>query len=361
MEHPPALIVSPPVLSSSSVIATICPMELLDSSNESLIVAGQAIAAGKLVVIPTETVYGLGADAFNPEVVARVFEAKRRPSFDPLIVHIATLDQIDRLVSEFSPKASLLAEKLWPGPLTLVLPKRPEVPGIITSGLDTVAVRFPSHVLARRIIEYSGTVVAAPSANPFGYVSPTTAAHVVRSLGDRVDFIVDGGPCDVGVESSVLDMTGPTPCLLRPGGMPLERIQELIGDVLLSVSQEGRPLSPGQLPSHYAPHAKLYLMERKTLRSVLGTIPNPSAAALILFDAEARDQMQGIESFGRVAVLSDKGDMRQAASRLFALLNELDVEGLQTIYAERVPDKGLGRAINDRLGRASFKTKQNLD
>ncbi|MFA6721662.1 MAG: L-threonylcarbamoyladenylate synthase [Candidatus Cloacimonadaceae bacterium] len=348
----------PPVLSSTPVIATICPMELLDSSDKSLRAAGRAIAQGKLVVIPTETVYGLGADAFNPDAVARVFEAKRRPSFDPLIVHIASLDQIERLASEFTPKARLLAEKLWPGPLTMVLPKRPQVPGIVTSGLDTVALRFPSHILARKIIEYSGTVVAAPSANPFGYVSPTTAGHVVRSLGDRVDFIVDGGPCDVGVESSVLDMTGPVPRLLRPGGMPMERIQKLIGDVLLSVSPEGKVASPGQLPSHYAPHAELYLMDRNQLCSVLDSILNPSEAALVVFDTQAMGELRGIESFGKVAVLSDKGDMRQAAARLFALLNELDAEGVRTIYAERVPDQGLGRAINDRLARASFKARQ---
>ncbi len=348
-------------MSSAPVIATICPMELLDSSDKSLKLAGQAIAAGKLVVIPTETVYGLGADAFNPDAVARVFEAKRRPSFDPLIVHIARLDQIDRLVSKFTSKARLLAENLWPGPLTLVLPKRSEVPGIVTSGLDTVAVRFPSQVLARKIIEYSGTVVAAPSANPFGYVSPTTAHHVARSLGDRVDFIVDGGACEVGLESSVLDMAGPAPRLLRPGGMPLERIQELIGEVLLPQAPEKVVTSPGQLPSHYAPHAKLYLMERKKLHSAFGMIKNPDTTAFILFNAEARDEMTGIESFGKVEILSDKGDMREAASRLFALLNELDTQGIESIYAERVPDLGLGRAINDRLSRASYKAKLRLD
>jgi L-threonylcarbamoyladenylate synthase len=336
-------------------------MELLDSSDESLIVAGRAIAAGKLVVIPTETVYGLGADAFNPEAVARVFEAKRRPNFDPLIVHIAKLDQIDRLVSGFSPKARLLAERLWPGPLTLVLPKRPEVPGIVTSGLDTVAVRFPSQILARKIIEYSGTVVAAPSANPFGYVSPTTAQHVARSLGDRVDYIVDGGPCEVGLESSVLDMTGPAPRLLRPGGMPLERIQELVGEVLLSQDPSGSLASPGQLPSHYAPHARLHLMERKRLRSALGAIKTPKKRAIILFNAEAREELKGIESFGEVFVLSERGDTREAAARLFALLNELDIQGLESIYAERVPEQGLGRAINDRLSRASYKAKSGSD
>jgi L-threonylcarbamoyladenylate synthase len=332
-------------------------MQLLDSSDESLRAAGRAIAAGKLVVMPTETVYGLGADAFNPEAVARIFEAKRRPSFDPLIVHIASLHQIDRLVSCFSPTARLLAERLWPGPLTLVLPKRPELPGIVTSGLDTVAVRFPSQVLAQKIIEYSGTVVAAPSANPFGYVSPTTAQHVARSMGERVDFIVDGGACEVGLESSVLDMTGPVPRLLRPGGMPLERIQELVGEVLLSLSPDGVLASPGQLPSHYAPDARLFLMERKKLHSALSEIPNPEKTALILFNAESRDEMSGIESFAKVIILSDKGDLREAASRLFALLNELDTQGLESIYAERVPDQGLGRAINDRLSRASYKIK----
>jgi len=346
-------------------------MEMLDSSDENLRIAGAAIARGKLVVIPTETVYGLGADAFNPEAVARVFEAKARPAFDPLIVHIARLDDISRVARILPPRARLLAEKLWPGPLTIILPKRPEVPDIVTSGLDTVAVRFPSHPVARKIIEYSGTAVAAPSANPFGYISPTTAQHVAAMLGDRVDFIVDGGSCDVGVESTVIDATGDILTLLRPGGMPLEKIREIAGDVLIPKKTGGPVTSPGQLSSHYAPRAMLYLFDYLSLPDAAGNIAGNIAgnvagnvaagneatgrsAAIVLDESRART-IRAARKFDQVFALSGRGDMREAASRLFALLHLLDGEGFASIYAEKVPDEGLGKAINDRLFRASKK------
>lgn len=346
-------------------------MEMMDSSDENLRRAGAAIAEGKLVVIPTETVYGLGADAFNPDAVARVFEAKRRPAFDPLIIHISKLDDIERIATSFPPKARLLAEALWPGPLTMILPKRPEVPDIVTSGLDTAAVRFPVHPVARKIIEYSGTVVAAPSANPFGYISPTTAQHVAKTLGDRVDFIVDGGPCAVGVESTVIDMTRDIPAVLRPGGMPLERIRDIIGEVLIPGKKGGPIASPGQLKSHYAPHATLYLhpwnslpyaLRQTSPDAVAADPPDASKAALsaapmaaIVFDASRASILAESGLFRRIGVLSERGDMREAASRLFALLHELDAAGFEIIHAERVPEEGLGRAINDRLYRASKK------
>jgi L-threonylcarbamoyladenylate synthase len=342
-------------------------MELLDSSDESLRRAGKALAEGKLVAIPTETVYGLGADAFNTEAVARVFEAKARPAFDPLIVHIASLADIARVASDFPPKARLLAEALWPGPLTLILPKRGEVPDIVTSGLPSVAVRFPVHPVARRIIECSGTVIAAPSANPFGYISPTTARHVAETLGDRVDFIVDGGPCAVGVESTVLDMTGRTPSLLRPGGMPLERIREIVGEVAVPRAHGGTGAadgeaiaSPGQLKSHYAPRARLYLCDYRALPGAMAGFPGRAKgggngmAALVLDGARA-EILKATGLFDAVFALSPAGDMREAASRLFAAMHELDARGFAAIYAERVPEEGLGRAINDRLQRASVK------
>jgi L-threonylcarbamoyladenylate synthase len=344
-------------------------MELLDSSDESLKRAGRALAEGKLVAIPTETVYGLGADAFNPKAVARVFEAKARPAFDPLIVHIASLADVGSVAADFPPKARLLAEALWPGPLTLILPKRDEVPDIVTSGLPSVAVRFPVHPVARKIIEYSGTVIAAPSANPFGYISPTTARHVADTLGDRVDLIVDGGPCSVGVESTVLDMTGATPSLLRPGGMPLERIREIVGDVAVlgkhsgagdEAGDGGAVASPGQLKSHYAPRARLYLCAYRSLPGAMADFPHAAnggagrTAALVL-DAARAEALNETGIFDAVFALSPGGDMREAASRLFAAMHELDARGFGAIYAERVPEEGLGRAINDRLYRASFK------
>ena len=345
-------------------------MEMLDSSDESLRKAGAALAAGRLVAIPTETVYGLGADAFNAVAVARVFEAKARPAFDPLIVHISSLADIDRVAASFPPKARLLAESLWPGPLTMILPKRNEVPDIVTSGLETVAVRFPSHTLARKIIAYSGTVVAAPSANPFGYISPTTAAHVARTLGNRIDFIIDGGPCVVGVESTVIDMTYGTPALLRPGGMPLERIRDIVGEVLLPKKKGGPIASPGQLKSHYAPHARLYLHDWKSLpesaaaNSLIAAsdlaaasdrATSGSRSAAIVFDADRAVVVAASCRFDRICVLSETGDMVEAAARLFALLHELDILGFESIHAERVPEEGLGRAVNDRLSRAAKK------
>lgn len=330
-------------------------MILLDSSDQNLRKAGSAIAEGKIVVIPTETVYGLGADAFNPDAVVRVFEAKNRPTFDPLIVHIASADAMETVARTIPRKARLLAEALWPGPLTLVMPKRGEIPDIVTAGLDTVGVRCPAHPVARKIIEYSGTAVAAPSANPFGYISPTTAAHVVRQLGDRVDMIVDGGPCTVGVESTVIDMTHETPIVLRPGGMPLERIQELVGDLAFPEKNLKAFASPGQLKSHYAPHANLLLFSQGALSGIdAATVPPNSAA--IAFDAEGARLLQQKGCFAWVYVLSGKGDMREAAARLFAIMHTADESGFQALFAERVPETGLGRAINDRLYRASKKS-----
>lgn len=340
---------------------------MLGSDDKSLKKAGKALAAGKLVVIPTETVYGLGADAFNPLAVARVFEVKARPSFDPLIVHVASIDGVGRVAADFPRAARRLAEALWPGPLTMVLPKRAELPGIVTSGLDTVGIRFPAHPLARKIIEYSGSAVAAPSANPFGYISPTSARHVEKVLGGKVDFIVDGGPCAVGLESTVLDMTRDIPVLLRPGGMPLERIRDIVGEVLLCSGQNGAPAaSPGQLKSHYAPRAPLYLYERGGLAEACArgaragqagasAFAAPGRRAAIAFDGGQGRALSATGFFERVVVLSERGDMVEAASRLFALLYELDAEDFDALYAERVQDQGLGRAINDRLYRASKK------
>lgn len=353
-------------------------VELLKPSDSNLRRAGQAIASGLLVAIPTETVYGLGANAFDPRAVARVFEAKARPTFDPLIVHIARLEDLDRVARTIPPKAEALARALWPGPLTLVLPKRSEVPDLVTSGLDTVAVRLPSHPLARLIVQYSGTAVAAPSANPFGYISPTTAEHVAAMLGDKVDFIVDGGPCEVGVESTVVDLSGEIPRILRHGGMPLERIAEVVGEVAASTGPAGAdgagqgaqglqgahapgmPLaSPGQLLSHYAPRTRLVLCPAGGIPDRIGYAPDAGSVAIVL-DSEHAKRLESAKIFDRVFSLSEQGDLREAAARLFALLHELDSGAYSTIYAERVPDAGLGRAINDRLSRASARRDSPL-
>jgi L-threonylcarbamoyladenylate synthase len=334
-------------------------MEILSTREPDLARAAQALREGKLVAIPTETVYGLGANAFDESAVARVFEAKERPTFDPLIVHIASIGDVGLVAREVPQAALTLARTLWPGPLTMILPKRSVVPDIVTAGLPTVAVRFPRHPVAQRIIELAGVPVAAPSANPFGYISPTTAAHVIATLKDRVDFIVDGGPCDVGVESTVIDLTGSRPVLLRPGGMALETIEEVIGPVVVpkrAAHRGGEPLSsPGQSLSHYAPSTPLYLFDEGALPGAVQAqgVVRPSVA-LVYTPARARE-LDALRLFDVVEALAPRGDMREAAARLFSLLHEFDSRMFRAIYAERVPEVGLGRAINDRLYRASRK------
>jgi len=302
--------------------------------------AARIIQEGGLVAFPTETVYGLGADALNPMAVARVFEVKQRPHFDPLIVHVADLRQAEIMVQKFPSLAVKLAEAFWPGPLTLVLEKSSLIPDLVTSSLPTVALRVPDHPFALSLIRESGRPLAAPSANPFGGVSPTTAEHVRLSLGEKVDLILDGGPCRVGVESTVLSLTGKIPVLLRPGGVSLEEIQALIGEVSLSLGG-GMPQAPGQLPSHYAPSTPLRFMDQ------LPASPLPGRWGLLSFLP-----VPGTDSFATVEVLSTDGNLREAAANLFSSLRKLDGMKLDGILALSFPDEGLGRAINDRLKRA---------
>jgi Sua5/YciO/YrdC/YwlC family protein len=336
-------------------------MELLSPSDENLRKAGERLAEGGLVAFPTETVYGLGADAFNARAVARVFEAKARPSFDPLIVHVSSIAEVDRVAIAPNSKARILMDELWPGPLTLIMPKRESIPDIVTSGLATVAVRLPSHPVARAIIAYSGTAIAAPSANPFGYLSPTLAEHVVRGLGDRVDIIVDGGPCSVGVESTVLDLTREIPRILRPGGTPAEAIEAIIGEVERPAPREARgdrpssdtpAASPGLLDNHYAPRTPLRLVEAGRLLDVQ---PRGRAAVLLYGTADLKALGPAASRFALSRILSMNGDLVEAAAGLFAALFELDRGGFEEIWAEKAPDRGLGPAINDRLYKASKK------
>lgn len=339
-------------------------MKMLNDSEGDLALAAAALSEGKLVAFPTETVYGLGANAYDTLALARVFEAKRRPAFDPLIIHIAALSTLDRIVDldALSPsareKTRRLAADLWPGPLTLILPKRPIVPDLATSDLPTAAVRFPAHPIALRLIGLSTGAIAGPSANPFGYLSPTRASHVAEQLGDRVDFIVDGGQCAVGVESTVLDMTTEIPRILRPGGTEKARIEAAIGPVDTFDRSVSTPTAPGQLPSHYSPRLPLFLHARASLGRLS---PKPDEAALF-YDASSRDEALrhaaaagNGASWGLVRVLSERGDSVEAAANLFALLHELDASGASRIHAERAPEGGLSHAINDRLYKASEK------
>ncbi|WP_374374349.1 L-threonylcarbamoyladenylate synthase [Tabrizicola sp.] len=301
---------------------------------EGITEAARLLATGELVAFPTETVYGLGGDARDDRAVARIYEAKGRPSFNPLIVHLPDLVAVER-IAHVGPKARMLAQAFWPGPLTLVLPLRDGagISPLVTAGLETVAVRVPEHPLAQRLLRAFGGPLAAPSANPSGRVSPTQARHVLEGLAGRIAAVLDGGPCAVGLESTIL-LADPEPVLLRPGGLPVEAVEAALGVTVATGGDAGKPTSPGQLASHYAPEALVRLGA-----------------------SEARDG-ELLVGFGTVKgtlTLSDSGDLVEAASRLFQTLREADRltgPGGRIAFAP-VPETGLGRAINDRLRRAA--------
>ena len=313
-----------------------------------------ALQRGKLTVFPTETVYGLGANALNPDAVAMIFEAKQRPLHDPLIVHVADTQQVESLVDYIPEKALLLMDEFWPGPLTLVMNKSTRVPDIVTAGNRTVAVRMPAHPLALQLIRRAGVPVAAPSANLFGRTSPTSAQHVENQLAGSYEALIDGGICRVGVESTVLSLTGPTPVILRAGGLAQEDIEKLIGSVLSRAEVAGEDNEenednegPGMLPDHYAPVTPLSLVD--DIEKYPGS---PKTGKLCFQRCPGGDEK---DQEGPVRVLSTRGDLREAAIHLYHAMQELDAMGLELIVAERAPEHGLGRAINDRLERASQK------
>jgi L-threonylcarbamoyladenylate synthase len=307
--------------------------------------AARVLREGGLVAFPTETVYGLGAAALDVRAVARVFEAKRRPYFDPLIVHIPAPDRVADVVRSFPNMAERLARRVWPGPLTIVVPKSASVPDLVTSGLDTVGVRVPDHPLALAMLEAAGVPVAAPSANLFGRTSPTTASHVVDQLGDRIDLVLDGGPCRVGLESTVVLASEPVPIVLRLGGVSLEELEAAVGAVeVAGAGSDGdkAQTAPGQLLQHYAPHCRLVLVDDPQ------SIAAAADTGLLAFSAAPQHGR-----YGAVEILSPTGDLRESAANLFSAMRRLDAAGLRLIVAERVPDRDLGRAINDRLLRAA--------
>ena len=303
--------------------------------------AGRLIRAGALVAFPTETVYGLGADATNGRAVAAIFEAKGRPRFNPLIVHVPDLAAADR-IAVVTPIARKLANAFWPGPLTLVLTRRPEagVSDLVSAGLDSIALRVPAQPVAQALLAAAGRPLAAPSANRSGRVSPTTASHVQEDLGDKVATILDGGATRHGLESTVIDATGDERArLLRPGAVPRESIEAVLGAPLAEgpTSDDVNPTSPGQLASHYAPTAALRL-DAHDVRP---------GEALLAFGAEVP------AAAGPVINLSPRGDLAEAAAALFAALRDLDRTGVETIAVMPIPEQGLGEAINDRLRRAA--------
>ncbi|MDZ4199237.1 MAG: L-threonylcarbamoyladenylate synthase [Kiritimatiellia bacterium] len=320
------------------------PKTVAMSTEEEIVRAARILREGGVVAFPTETVYGLGAHAFDESAVARVFELKRRPRFDPLIVHLADPEDLPRVAEALPAAARALARRFWPGPLTLVLRKKAEVPDLVTSGLPTVAVRIPDHPVALRFIREAGVPVAAPSANPFGRTSPTKADHVRRYFPEGVDCILEGGDCSVGVESTVLafDECG-TPRWLRPGGLSLEEIESLVGPVRIGRKERSGALSsPGLLDRHYAPRTPMKLdppPEEHPRQGRWGWI-GPGAP-------DSPGNYAVIESLG------DPRDLRQAAARLFAALHRMDEAGLDGIEARSVPDSGIGRAVNDRLRKAA--------
>jgi L-threonylcarbamoyladenylate synthase len=304
--------------------------------------AARLLRAGRLVAFPTETVYGLGADATDDDAVAAIFAAKGRPRFNPLIAHVATLAAARKL-ARFDAAALALARAFWPGPLTLVLPRREGCPvsWLASAGLPSLAIRVPAHPGALALLRATGRPVVAPSANRSGRVSPTRADHVARDLGGRVALILDGGPCGVGVESTVVDLTGGTPALLRPGGLPKAAIEAVLGRRLRRarpVSGDAARLSPGQVESHYAPRAALRLGARAPhAGEAFLAFGNPPPASFA----------------GRWLDLSPRRDLAEAAANLFAMLRELDRRGTTRIAVAPVPRTGLGLAINDRLVRAA--------
>lgn len=302
--------------------------------------AARLIRAGGLVAFPTETVYGLGADATNGEAVARIFAAKHRPDFNPLIIHVATMADAELLV-QFDDRARAAAVAFWPGPLSLILPRSIDCPVSLLAGagLPTLAVRVPAHPVARALILAAKTPIAAPSANRSGEVSPTSAGHVAVSLGGAVDMILDDGPCAVGLESTVLDLSQPAPMILRPGAVTAEALEAVIGPLAAPDASETEPRSPGQLLRHYATRIPLRIMARKIAEN----------EALLAFGPAPLKGAAATEN------LSEKGDLIEAAANLFAMMRALDRPEYDAIAVMPIPDDGIGRAINDRLRRAAHR------
>jgi L-threonylcarbamoyladenylate synthase len=314
------------------------PEHVVPASEDAIERAARLLRGGELVAFPTETVYGLGGDASDETAVSRIFAAKGRPRFNPMIVHVLGLAEAEALAA-FDERARVAAHRFWPGPLSLVLRRRAEcgLSLLASAGLDTVALRAPAHPVAQALLRAAGRPIAAPSANRSGRVSPTTAAHVAAEFDDHVALILDAGPCLVGIESTVLDLTGPAPALLRAGGVTHEELREVFGEIEVPALGEHTPRAPGRLPSHYAPGRPVRL-------DVVDARPGE---ALLAFGREAPP------GFVEVLFLSRSGDLAEAAANLFTMLRGLDRPEFSGIAVLPIPEVGLGRAINDRLRRAA--------
>ncbi|MFN8277788.1 MAG: L-threonylcarbamoyladenylate synthase [Chitinophagales bacterium] len=314
-------------------------METVTGTN--LETAAAWLKQGDVVAIPTETVYGLAANALDEKAVVKIFEAKNRPFFDPLIVHVKDREAIHALTTTIEAPLNDLLTAFSPGPITVLLPKNALVPDLTTSGLSHVGIRIPAHPLLRELLQMLSFPLAAPSANPFGYISPTTAAHVMQQLQGKIPYVLDGGRCDVGVESTIVGMEGKEVVIYRAGGISVEAIESVVGKVTLSLNKSSNPLAPGQLATHYAPRKPLYIGHPPELLTQF----NGRCAVLSFHTQYTPDTM----------VLSPTGNLKEAARQLFHALRELDASDCDQIISEVFPNEGLGRAINDRLTRASVR------
>lgn len=336
-------------------------VDAADPETEAMAQAAEVIRRGEIVAFPTETVYGLGADATDGSAVAKIFVAKGRPSDNPLIVHVADREQLAAVVSSVPPTAEKLMERFWPGPLTLVLPKRPSIPDAVTCGLSTVGVRMPNHPVALALIKAAGVPLAAPSANKSGRPSPTAADHVLEDLGGSIPLVLDGGETGLGLESTVLDMTADPPVLLRPGGVTLEQICAEIGPVEVAAAVHGgetgeAPRSPGMKYTHYAPKARLLLVEgpvlqmQEKIRDLIREFDEEGRRVGVMSSAESR----GVYQHAHVVLeYGTREDLAGIASGLFSTLRAFDRHGIDVILAEGVPATGIGLAIMNRLRRAA--------
>ncbi len=296
---------------------------------------------GELVAIPTETVYGLAGNAVNIDAITKIFQVKDRPQFDPLIVHVQNIESAKKYVEDIPPKAKLLVEQFWPGPLTILLNRKPIIPDLVTAGLPTVGIRCPDHVLSRTLLASISFPLAAPSANPFGYISPTRPEHVNDQLGNKISYILDGGICQVGIESTIVGFEDDLPVIYRMGGLSVEAIEQVVGKVSVQLHSTSNPTSPGQLKSHYAPTKKVILGNIPTLIKQYSGIQ----FAVLSYQTNFKSNYQFI--------LTPSGKLEEAAQNLFSGLRELDKMPVDIIFAELAPEIGLGKALNDRLKRAA--------
>lgn len=312
----------------------------------------EALQNNQLVALPTETVYGLAGNAYEEKAIKKIFELKKRPLYNPLIVHLHSAKQLDEVAKDIPEKALILAEKFWPGSLTLVLKKQPHIPDLVTAGKDTVAVRVPQHLMALALLELLDFPLVAPSANPFGSISPTSAQHVDVYFKEQLPVILDGGNCVNGVESTIIGFNGNTPILYRHGAVSVEELEDCIGPIEYSTHNDISPNAPGMLSRHYAPHTETRLVE--DISEAIHLCSGKRVGVLSFKELSIAQEVEAQE------ILSPKGDLKEAARNLYAALHRLDAQHLDLIIAERFPNEGLGITLNDRLQRAVKKEKSKL-